>query len=149
MNDTRQLRTTWLEYLRSNRMFSPTTPQGFEQLVHRHVNALTKDILNNLTSLKPEQRSEIEEKANRLRNARLADPASGFKQLTDTYSNLHSHWKHLSNERRQHDWATTVDHLKVFVWRTAQAAMIAIIVLMTAYTADRLGIPLPLLRLTS
>ena len=63
------------------------------------------------------------------------------------YANAVTDYNRIVDERLQHDWATTVDHGKVFIWRTSQALAFAAIVLVTAYVAQELGITFTLTRL--
>jgi hypothetical protein len=66
---------------------------------------------------------------------------------------LQKHLDHTNNsnaklldKRRQEDWASSWDHLKVFLYRTATTVMIAGVVLLAGYLAKQWEIPLPMLR---
>ncbi|MEO7622901.1 MAG: hypothetical protein ABIS30_07520 [Gallionella sp.] len=71
----------------------------------------------------------------------------GFKhKLKKSYAAVFYSEKYLSDTRRQEDWATSWDHFKAFLFRLLTAIMIAGVVLATGYYANRIGIPIPMLR---
>lgn len=60
---------------------------------------------------------------------------------------LYEAYEKLKDTRRQENWATSWDHLKALLFRTATALMIALVVLFTGYVSKIYEIPVPMLRM--
>lgn len=150
MDNTRQLRTTWIEYLEGFNPSGAPKPDEFKANLTLAVNRLTEDSLRQVANhVSADRYKDIEAAMFKVRDAVLQDDRAGIHASARHYESLHHQWSTLLDRRRQLDRATTWDHLKFFVWRTLQAMMIAVIVLATAIVAKELELPLPFFRLSS
>lgn len=141
--ETRKLSVLWLGTIESRAR--TTDPEGFGNAVDLLTDELIRQVANDV--MQPGERSRLEQvvQAMRSKHSNIVDQIT--RDVKAPYKNLYESHERLTDQKRQHDWATTVDHVKVFLWRTAQAIAFAGIVLGTAYLAHRWGIPLPLSRL--
>lgn len=67
-------------------------------------------------------------------------------QIKTPYTTRYQLWRQLTDGWRQHDRATTWDHVKTVLWRTAQAIAFAAVVLGTLYVAKLMDLSVPLAR---
>jgi hypothetical protein len=122
-------------------------PAEFNRRLRLQVDEHVKQLMQVVMKRAPEQWGGIESRLGPIRESFFADDRSELKKMLNHYNSVYRRWEELQDKRKQEDWATTWDYVKLFTWRTAQGVMIAVIVLATAYVADKLEIPLPLLRL--
>lgn len=151
MNDTRQLRTEWIDKLKellSTGSTIPPTPQDYKQTLEQCLRDVAQGALQEVDPfIGGENRQEAQQRVeNKLVQMLTANQAQAVK-LAGRYANIHRQWDTLRDLRRQHNWATTWDYTKMFLSRTAQAVMIAVVVLFASYWAKELGIPLPYFRI--
>ena len=149
MSNTRQLRDTWIA---SMRKMGPGVgyrhPDGFRKLLDGAADTIITHIREEmeLAGLAAAQADEIIE-SYRARRAEFFQNDGPIGQLMQDYSNLYIRCVSLLSERRQQNWATTWDYVKMYFSRTLQTVTIAAIILATGYTAKIWEIPLPLLRM--
>jgi len=143
-DETRQLRSTWTGWLQKHRG-EFAAPRDFNRTVDDQVTAVLRLALQTAKpGISPGEIANVLATLPQNHSATFDNLNSAIKSQ---YANLFTHYHRIVDERRQHDWATTVDHIKFFVWRTAQAIAFAAVVLGTAYLAQVLGITFTLTRL--
>lgn len=75
-----------------------------------------------------------------------ADDSPYSRELKAVFDRIAKHYKIMLDARKQEDWASSMDHMKTFLYRTATTLMIAAVVLGTAFLSKQWDIPLPMLR---
>lgn len=68
------------------------------------------------------------------------------RELTSRYSQLLGQYETLRSDRRNEDWANSVDHFKTLLYRFASGIMVVFLVLLCGYLSQRFAIPIPVLR---
>lgn len=151
MSNPRQLRDTWIGSIkRMGPGLGYPHPDGFRERLDGAANTIITHIREEmeLIGLDGAQADTIIE-GYRARRAEFFQSDGPIGLLQREYANLHNHTGSLLNERRQQNWATTWDYVKMYFSRTLQTATIAAIILATGYAAKIWHIPLPLLRMVT
>lgn len=151
MNDTRQLRTEWMTKLKELRITFGTTPpmrRDYKANLELCLRDVARAALQEADPFIPApNKQEAQQRVQTKVEQIVAANHGRTVKLRGDYAKLHLQWSRYADERRQHNWATTWDYAKMFLSRTAQAVMIAVVVLYASYWAKELGIPLPHFRI--
>jgi hypothetical protein len=151
--DVRRLSDRWVEQLKhpTERIDAMTTPQRFED----HLNELVSQSVNDLAR---------ESAADRFRGMSAEQIVQKFwdehpryrtsqngpaQSLNSMYSKAYQRATKLGDIRRQENWATSCDHVKFLLFRSALALAIMFVVLLTGHLAQEWGVVLPGLRVMS
>lgn len=146
----RQLRDTWIASMkRMGHGVGYQHPDGFSEKLEGVVNTIVTHIREEMevNGLDGAQADAIIESYRAKRPQFFQSNDGPIWRLKINYTNLYHHCESLLSERRQQNWATTWDYVKMYFSRTLQTATIAAIILATGYTAKIWEIPLPLLRM--
>lgn len=149
--DTRQLRSTWIPALKAiGTPPKPRQPGEFNSQIDRLIDELFDGLLHEVLPLiGDENKAKAQQRAERFKEKIRTQDSGHSKQVKEHYLRVHAQWKNLRTIRKQEDWATTRDYIKMYLSRTLQAATIALIVLGTAYLAKIWHIPLPFWRVAA
>lgn len=149
----KSLSDRWLVWLESNRhhYHSNFTPERFRNSVHTAVFSVLSEIARESDiefEAKGNSENKLKDLSGRLYGFSFDKLEESMKPVMQEQNDLYRNYKTLRDQRSQEDWATSWDHLKVFLFRTATALMIAGVVLLTGYLSQRYGIPVPMVRMT-
>ena len=101
-------------------------------------NTVARAVHEELRELDIKQKEEIEK--------RLIDKIQSSNAV-GSYNRIAEEFYELIDLRKQEVWADFVERFRLLLFRVLTAVGIATVVLVTGYIANKLGIPLPLLRI--